>query len=73
MNELGFSLAIQALAFGTFAWEASGEGYLQAPLHKTLLDANHGTATDGERLGNLPIGVTGFTLALIAHQQHTRH
>jgi hypothetical protein len=26
--------------------------------------------TDGEGLGNLPIGVAGFTLTLIAHRQN---
>jgi hypothetical protein len=46
MNQLGFSFAVQAPPFGTFAWEASGEGYLQVFLDKPLLDANHGAATD---------------------------
>jgi hypothetical protein len=54
----------------TFVRETSREGYLQASLHKALIDTNHRAATDGERLGNLLIGVTGFTLALIAHQEY---
>lgn len=67
MNQLGFSLAIQTAPFGTFSRKTAGEGYLQASLRKSLLDANHGAATDGEGLGNLPISVAGLALALIAH------
>ena len=69
MDQLGFSLAIQAAPFGPFAREASGESYFQVLLHKALLDTNHGATTDGEHLGNLPIGVAGPTLTLIAHQE----
>ncbi len=57
MNQLGFSLAIQAAPFGPFSREASRQSHLQALLDKSLLDANHRAATDGEGLGNLPIGV----------------
>lgn len=68
MNQLGFSLAIQAAAFGTFAREASCQGDFQILLHEPLFDPNDRAATDGERLGNLPVGVTGFAMALIAHK-----
>jgi hypothetical protein len=47
------------------------ESHFQAPLHKPLLDTNHPAATDIQSLGYLPIGVTGFTLTLIAQQQLT--
>jgi len=47
------------------------ESQFQAPLHKPLLDTNHHAATDIQSLGYLPIGVTGFTLTLIAQQQLT--
>jgi hypothetical protein len=56
MDQLSFSLAIQAPPFGTFAWKASGESYFQILLHKPLLDANDCTTTDGKRFGNLSIG-----------------
>ncbi len=69
MDQLGFSLAIQAAPFGPFAREASGESYFQVLLHKALLDTNHGATTDGEHLGNVPIGVAGPALTLIAHQE----
>src|SRR5260370_31119073 len=69
MNQSGFPFAVQAPPFGPFSREAAGKGYLQAPLHKSLFDTNHGAATDGESLGNLPIG-TGRALALITHQEH---
>ena len=70
MNQLGFSLAIQRAPFGTFPWKASGKSHFQVLLHKALFDANHRAATDGEDLGNLPIGGTRFALTLITHQQH---
>jgi hypothetical protein len=68
MDQLGFSFAIQA---APFARGASGESYFQVLLHKALLDTNHGATTDGEHLGNLPIGVAGPALTLIAHQEDT--
>lgn len=73
MNELGFSFAVQAPPFGTFSREASGKSHSQVLLDKSLLDTNHGAAADGERLGNLLIGVTGFALALITHEQGAGH
>jgi len=63
MNESGFSFAVQAPPFGTFSREASGKSHSQVLLNKSLLDANHGAAADGERLGNLLIGGAGFALA----------
>jgi hypothetical protein len=71
MNQLGFSFAIQAAAFWTFLGKTSSESHLQALLDKSLFDADHGTATSRERFGNLPIGVTGVPLTLIAHQEHS--
>jgi hypothetical protein len=71
MDQLGFSFAIQTAPFRTLAWEASGESRLQTSLHISLFDSNHGAATDGECFGNLPIGVTGMPLTLIAHQEHS--
>ncbi len=73
MNELGFSFAVQAPPFGTFSREASGKSHSQVLLNKSLLDANHGAAADGERLGNLLIGGAGFALALITHEQGACH
>jgi len=70
MNQLGFSLAIQTLALGTFSWKTSGEGYLHILLDKPLFDANHGATTDSQRLGNLPRSRAGFALSLVTHQQH---
>jgi hypothetical protein len=71
MNQLSLSFAIQASPFRAFSRKASGESHFQVPLHKSLLDPNHCAATDVKGFGNLPIGVAGFTLALIAHQQDT--
>ncbi len=73
VDQLRLAFAVQAPPFGAFAREASGEGHLQVLLDKPLFDANHGAATDGERPGNLSIGMTGFALTLIAHQQHSCH
>jgi hypothetical protein len=70
VNQLGFSFAIQAAPFGPFARKASRESHFQVPLHKPLFDANHRATTDVQSLSNLPIGVTGLALALIAHQEH---
>jgi hypothetical protein len=70
MNQLGLALAIQAAPFGPFSREASHQSQLQASLGKSLLDANHRAATDGEGLGNLPIGVAGVAFLLITHQQN---
>jgi len=73
MNQLGLALAIQAAPFRTLSGKAPGESHLQVLLDKPLLDTNHGAATDVQHLGNLSIGVTGFALTLIAHQQDARH
>jgi hypothetical protein len=73
MNQLSLPLAIQAPPFGALSREAAGEGYLQALLHKPLLDTNHRAATDGEGLGNLSISRLWFSLKLIAHQQNSCH
>jgi hypothetical protein len=73
MNQLGFSLAIQAPPFGTFSWKASREGYFHILLDKPLFNANNRAATDRDGLGNPAIGVIGFALTLITHQQHPRH
>ena len=72
MNQLGFSPAIQAATFGAFAGEASCQGDFQILLYKPLFDPNHGTATDGERLGNLPVGVAGFAMADDSLMSRTR-
>ena len=71
MNQVGFSFAIQTAAFGAFSGKTSSESHLQALLDKSLFDADHGAATNRERFGNLPIGVTGVPLTLIAHQEHS--
>jgi hypothetical protein len=71
MNQLSLSFAIQASPVRAFSPKASGESPIQVPVHKKQLDANHRAATDVKGFGNLPIGVAGFTLALIAHQQDT--
>jgi hypothetical protein len=71
MNQVGFSFAIQTAAFGAFSGKTSSESHLQALLDKPLFDADHGAATDRERFGTLPIGVTGVPLTLIAHQEHS--
>lgn len=68
MNQLSLSFPIQASPFRAFSRKASGESHFQVPLHKSLLDPNHCAATDVKGFGNLPVGVTGFTLTLIAHQ-----
>jgi hypothetical protein len=73
MNQSGFSLPIQAAAFGTFAREASRQSHLQILLDKPLFDANDRAATDRERLGNLPIVCLWFALTLIAHQKNSGH
>ncbi|SRR5258706_425281 len=73
MNQLGFSFAIQAPTLGTFTRKASGESHLQVLLDKPLFDANHRAATNVQPLSNLPIGVTGFALMLIAHEQNACH
>jgi hypothetical protein len=73
MNQLSLSLAIQAATFGAFAREASHESHLEALLHKPLLDAYHGAATERKGLGNLPIGMARVALTLITHQQDPRH
>ena len=71
MNQLSFSLAIQAPPFWTFSWKASCEGDFHILLNKSLFDANHRAATDGEALDNLAIGVIGFALTLITHQKNS--
>src|SRR5258707_14999787 len=63
MDQLGFSLAIQATAFGAFPWKTAGESHLQILLDKPLFDANQRAATDGESLGNLPVGCLWLALA----------
>lgn len=68
VNQVGFTLAIQAATFRAFSRETAGEGHFQASLHKPLFDANHGAATDGKGCGNLPIGVAGVTLTEITHE-----
>src|SRR5579885_1474986 len=71
MDQLGFALPVQTTTFGTFSWETSNESHLQILLHKPLFDTNHGTATDGEDISNLPIGCLWFIPALITHQQNS--
>jgi hypothetical protein len=73
VNQLGFALAIQAATLGTFSRETSGESQLQILLDKPLFDTNDRAATDGERLGNLPIGCLWFALTLIAQQKNSGH
>lgn len=68
-----FPFAIQAATLRPFARETPRQSNFQVLLHKALLDANDGAAADGERHSNLPISATGFTLALITHQQHSGH
>ena len=64
-DQLCLAFAIQTVPFETFAREATDESHLQTLLDKWLLDANYRAATDGERFGNLPIGVTRPTLAVV--------
>src|SRR5260221_7321424 len=73
VNQLSFSLAIEAATFWAFSRKASNEGYLQVFLDKPLFDANDRAAADREHLGNLPIGCLWFALTLIAHQEDSGH
>jgi len=73
VNQLGLALAIQTATLGTFSWKASGEGDFHILLDKPLFDANDRATIDVQHLSNLPVGVVGLSLTLIAHQQDSRH
>lgn len=72
VDQLRLSFPVQASTLGTNALEASCQGDFQILLYKPLFDPNHGTATDGERLGNLPVGVAGFAMADDSFMSRTR-
>src|SRR5258708_34706771 len=74
MNQLGFSLAIQAATLWAFSWKASREGYFHIFLDKPLFDANDGAGTDVQHLGvTIFFRVKHTLLTLLRYQTVSRY